>query len=52
MLCLIAFANNLKDFTFWRAFWCEEDSKAEWIPAIELYEKEIGTIKPNMFDYY
>lgn len=37
MLCLIAFANNLKDFTF-RS---NGDYDEEWLPAREIYEREI-----------
>lgn len=45
MLCLIAFANNLSSFTF-RSDGCVW----EWLPAIKLYEAQISSIKPEIFN--
>ena len=43
MLCLIAFANNLNDFTF-------KSNGDEWLPARKLYEAQINCIKPGIFN--
>ena len=45
MLCLIAFANNLKRFTFSS----NGDFNKEWLPARKLYEKEIRKIRKSVF---
>ena len=44
MLCLIAFANNLNNFTFTS----DGDFDKEWLPALALYEREIGSIKEDI----
>lgn len=45
MLCLIAFANNLKDFTISS----DGDFDKEWLPARKLYEAQITKIKQKVF---
>lgn len=45
MLCLIAFANNLKRFTFSS----DGDFDKEWLPARKLYEREIRKLRKSVF---
>lgn len=44
MICLIAFANNLNNFSFTS----DGDFDKEWLPDLALYEREIGSIKEDI----